>query len=213
MKKLFTLLAVGGLAVASQAAALDWKYDATADDVGQTVYLMLGAEAVQQWENLTAVQNAAVDKGSVAKSGRVYNAKGSVNSDKITKESASGVYYVVVSADGNTFGVTSVSDMTASVYDPSAQESSPGENSSLSSGSITKNGIAWGTGGSDPGTGGGDDPGTGGGDDPGTGGGDDPGTGGGDDPGTGGGESGGVPEPTSGILLMIGGAALALRRR
>ena len=51
------------------------------------------------------------------------------------------------------------------------------------------------------------------GDDPGTGGGDDPGTGGGDDPGTGGGESGGVPEPTSGILLMIGGAALALRRR
>ena len=45
-----------------------------------------------------------------------------------------------------------------------------------------------------------------------TGGGDDPGTGGGgDDPGTGGGSD--VPEPTSGILLMIGGAALALRRR
>ena len=208
MKKLFTLLAVGGLAVASQAAQLDWKYDATVDDVGQTVYLMLGTEAVQEWENLQAVKDASLTSGAVAKSGRVYNAKGSFNSDKITKDSAS-VYYVVVSADGNSFGVTSVSDMTGSVYDPSAQESSPGENSSLSSGSITKNGIAWGTGGSDPGT----DPGTGGGDDPGTGGGDDPGTGGGDDPGTGGGESGGVPEPTSGILLMIGGAALALRRR
>ena len=216
MKKLFTLLAVSGLAIASQAAALDWKYDATASDVGQTVYLMLGTEAVQEWENLDAVQGAAIDSAEVAKSGRVYNAKGSVNSAKVTKDSAS-VYFVVVSADKETFGVTSVSDMTASVYDPSNQESSPGENSSLSSGSIAKSGIAWGTGGTgggdDPGTGGGDDPGTGGGDDPGTGGGDDPGTGGGDDPGTGGGESGGVPEPTSGILLMIGGAALALRRR
>ena len=181
MKKLFTLLAVGGLAVASQAAQLDWKYNAAKADVGQTVYVMLGTEAVEQWENLTAVQNAAVDKGTVAQAGRVYNTQGSFNSDKVTKTSAS-IYYVVVAADGESFGVTSVSDMTAFVYDPTAQESSPGANESLSSGNITKSGIAWGTGG-------------------------------GDDPGTGGGESGGVPEPTSGILLMIGGAALALRRR
>lgn len=189
MKKLFTLLAVGGLAVASQAAQLDWKYDASAADVGQTVYLMLGTEAVQEWENLQAVKDASLTSGAVAKSGRVYNAKGSFNSDKITKDSAS-VYYVVVAADGNSFGVTSVSDMTGSVYDPSAQESSPGENSSLSSGSITKNGIAWGTGG-----------------------GDDPGPGPDNPPTPGPGDDGGVPEPTSGILLMIGGAALALRRR
>ena len=191
MKKLFTLLAVGGLAVASQAAALDWKYNGAKADVGQTVYVMLGTEAVEQWENLTAVQNAAVDKGTVAQAGRVYNTQGSFNSDKVTKDSAS-VYYVVVAADGESFGVTSVSDMTASVYDPTAQESSPGVNESLSSSSITKSGIAWGTGG-----GGDPDP------DPSP---DNPPT-----PGPGG--DGDVPEPTSGILLMIGGAALALRRR
>ena len=197
MKKLFTLLAVGGLAVASQAAQLDWKYNAVKADVGQTVYVMLGTEAVEQWENLTAVQNAAVDKGTVAQAGRVYNTQGSFNSDKVTKTSAS-VYYVVVAADGESFGVTSVSDMTASVYDPSAQESSPGVNESLSSSSIAKNGIAWGTGG-------GDDPGPGP-DDP-------PGPGPDNPPTPGPGGDSDVPEPTSGLLLMIGGAALALRRR
>jgi hypothetical protein len=203
MKKLFMLIGVVGLACASQAASLDWKYSATADDVGQTVYVMLGTEAVQEWENVTAVQNAAVDKGTVAKAGRVYLTSGSATSDKITKASAS-VYYVVVSADGNSFGVTSVSDMTASVYDPAAQESSAGANDSLSSGSITKNGIAWGTGG-DPGPGPDDPPGPGP-DDP-------PGPGPDNPPTPGPGDDGGVPEPTSGILLMIGGAALALRRR
>ncbi len=198
MKKLFMLIGVVGLACASQAASLDWKYNATAADVGQTVYVMLGAEAVQEWKDLDAVQNAAVDKGTVAKAGRVYLTAGSFSSDKVTKDSAD-VYYVVVAADGETFGVTSVSDMTGSVYDPAAQETSSGENTSLSSDSITKNGIAWGTGGSDnpPGPGPDDPPGPG----P-----DNPPT-----PGPGG--DGDVPEPTSGLLLMIGGAALALRRR
>ena len=197
MKKLFMLIGVAGLACASQAAALDWKYNATADDVGQTVYVMLGTEAVQQWESLTAVQGASLDNGKVAKGGRVYYADGSFSSDKVTKDSAS-IYFVVVSADESTFAVTSVSEMTGSVYDPTAQESSPGQNTSLSNSSITKSGIAWGTGG-------GDDPGPGPDDPPG------PGP---DNPPTpvpvGDGD---VPEPTSGILLMIGGAALALRRR
>lgn len=193
MKKLFVSLAAVGLAVASQAANLDWRFNATEDDVGQTVYLMLGSEAVQEWENLDAVKSASLDSGAVSKNGRVFFASGIAASEKITSESAS-VYYVVVSADGNSFGVTSVSDMTGSVYDPQQQQGTPGQNTSLSNTSITKSGIAWGTGG-------GGDP------DPG------PGPVDPDPPTPGPGGDGDVPEPTSGILLMIGGAALALRRR
>jgi hypothetical protein len=181
MKKLFTLLAAGGLAVASQAAALDWSYSAKSDNVGETVYVLIGSTPVTEWESVEALKGQAVGSAAVAKKGKNYGASGMVTSDKITKTSAD-VYYVVVSADGNSFGVTSSASMTASVYDPNAEppESSLGANSSLSSSSITKSGIAWGTGG-------GGDP----------------------DPGPG----GDVPEPPSGILLMIGGAALALRRR
>lgn len=197
MKKVIMFTTVLGAALAINAASLDWTYAATKSDVGQTVYVLLGAEAKQDWADAAAVKDAAVSSDAVAKRGVKYTASGSFTSDKVTKTSAS-VYYVIISADESSYAVTSVASMTDSVYDTTAQESTPGANSSLSSSSITKSGIAWGTGGSD---------------DPGTGGGDDPGTGGGDDPGTGGGESGGVPEPTSGILLMIGGAALALRRR
>ena len=197
MKKLFMLIGVAGLACASQAASLDWKYTATKNDVGQTVYVMLGAEAVETWDNAAAVEAASLDHGKIAQAGCQYLTAGSFSSDKITKTSAS-VYYVVVAADGESFAVTSVSDMTGSVYDPAAQETSSGENTSLSSGSITKSGIAWGTGG-------GDDPGPGP-DDP-------PGPGPDNPPTPGPGGDGDVPEPTSGLLLMIGGAALALRRR
>ena len=199
MKKLFVSVAALGLALASQGANLDWRYNAAEADVGQTVYLMLGTEAVQEWESLDAVKSASVDNGAVSKNGRNYYASGKAISDKITSESAS-VYYVVVSADGSTFGVTSVSDMTDSVYDPQQQQGTTGNNTSLDSSKITKSGIAWGTGG-------GDDPGPGPDDPPGPGP-DDPPT-----PGPGPGGDGDVPEPTSGLLLMIGGAALALRRR
>ena len=207
MKKLLTFLSIATVAAVGHAAALDWQYNATSADVGKTVYVMLATAdetgkpvVVDQWEDLNAVKGASLDSGAVAKKGVRYNAAGSFNNDKVTKSDAN-VYFVVVDADGSTFGVTSVSDMTGSVYDPTAQESSSGNNTSLSSSSITKSGIAWGTGGSD------DPPGPGPDDPPGPGP-DDPPT-----PGPGPGGDGDVPEPTSGILLMIGGAALALRRR
>ena len=197
MKKLLTFIAATGLAVASQAAVLDWQYTATSADVGQTVYVLLGSTAVEEWESVDKLSEAAAGSGQVAKAGRNYLATGKIENAAITKDSAD-VYFVVVSADGESFGVTSVSDMTSSVYDPNNQESTPGNNTSLSSSSITKSGIAWGTGG-------GDDPGPGP-DDP-------PGPGPDNPPTPGPGGDGDVPEPTSGLLLMIGGAALALRRR
>ena len=197
MKKVIMFTTVLGAALAINAASLDWTYAATKSDVGQTVYVLLGAEAKQDWADAAAVKDAAVSSDAVAKRGVKYTASGSFTSDKVTKTSAS-VYYVIISADESSYAVTSVASMTDSVYDTTAQESTPGANSSLSSSSITKSGIAWGTGG-------GDDPGPGP-DDP-------PGPGPDNPPTPGPGGDGDVPEPTSGILLMIGGAALALRRR
>ena len=191
MNKLFTMLCVTGLTVVCQAAQLDWRYNASSEDVGKTVYVLLGTEAQENWDSLDKLSAEAVSSGEVKKKVNKYYATGSFNNAEVTKTSAS-IYYVVVDTDGKTFGVTSVSDMTGSVYDPANQESSPGQNTSLSSSSITKSGIAWGTGG-------GGDP--------------DPGPSPDNPPTPGPGGDGDVPEPTSGILLMIGGAALALRRR
>jgi len=171
MKKLFMFVAVATLAFASQAMQLDWKYDAAKADVGKTVYVLLGATAQTEWESVSALESASVNHADIAKKGTKYNATGSFNNDAVTKTSAS-VYYVIVSADGTSFDVTSVSDMKGSVYDPNNQESSPGQNTSLSSASITSSGNSFGGGG-----------------------------------------QGDIPEPTSGLLLLVGGAMLALRRK
>lgn len=173
MKKLFMFVAVAVLACASQAAQLDWQYTAAKADVGKTVYVLLGTTAQTEWESVDAVSSASIASAAVSKKGIKYNASGSVNNDALTKSSAS-VYYVIVSADSTSFDVTTVSDMTGSVYSPADQESSPGTNTSLSNSSIASSGNSWGGGG------------------------------GGEDP---------VPEPTSGLLLLVGGAMLALRRK
>ena len=190
MSKISVLAATMSVVAIGHAAALDWQYASTADEVGSTVYVMMGATAQQEWESLSVLKNAALDSSSVVKSGRNYLAAGSVSSDSLVKGEQTSIYYVVVASDEGSFSVTSVADMTSSVYN--IQDGSSGTNKDLSNSSITKSGIAWGTGG-------GGDP--------------DPGPGPVDpDPPTPG-PGGDVPEPTSGILLMIGGAALALRRR
>ena len=171
MKKLMLLVAVAGLAFAGQAACLDWKYTAAAADVGKTVYVMQGDTPQTSWANIAAIEAAALDSATVAKSGRNYFAVGTVDAASVTKSSAN-IYYVVVSADKSTFDVSNVSDMKGSVYDPAAQESGSGANESISSSStFAATGQSF---------------------------------------------SGGtpvVPEPTSGILMLVGLGALALRRR
>ena len=168
MKKLMLLIAVAGLAFAGQAAALDWRYNATSADVGKTVYVLLGTPPVTSWADVDAVAAAAIDSAAVKKVVNSYYAKGSKLADAITSDSAKNVYFVVVSADKTTFDVTQTADMSGSVYDPANQGTSPGANTSISS-STTR--VASGS------------------------------------------SFGDVPEPTSGILMLVGLGALALRRR
>ena len=149
MKKVVVWIVAAAAAIVAQGASLDWKYTATASDVDKTVYVLLGDTAKTSWESVDELSAAAVDKGTVAKAGRNgYATNGTVVDSSVTKSSAS-VYYVVVSADGSTFDVTSVANMAASVYDPGNQESSPGANTSLSSSSITSSGNSFGGGGGD----------------------------------------------------------------
>ena len=170
MKKIIVLAAVAMAALFVQAASLDWKYTTTAADLDKTVYVMLGDTAQANWESIDALAAESVGNAKVTKVGRNgYAATSTVTGSNITKSDAS-VYYVIVSKDNSSYDVTSVADMTASVYDPGNQETSPGLNDSLSSSNITVSGKSFG--------------------------------GGGD-----------VPEPTSGLLLLVGGAMLALRRR
>ena len=171
MKKLMLLIAVAGLAFASQAMSVDWQYTATSADVGKTVYVMLGSTPQTTWASLQAVEDAALGSAEIKKKVNKYNAAGGVTDAAITKSSAD-LYYVVVSADKTTFDVTAAADFTSKVYDPDNQESTPGSSTAITS-STTRiaSGSSWG--GSTP----------------------------------------VVPEPTSGILMLVGLGALALRRR
>ena len=175
MKKLMLLVAVAGLAFASQAAQFDWQYGATASDVGKTVYVVLGSTPQTTWESVDALAAAAVSNGTVARAGRNTLASGIAVDPSITTSSAN-AYYVVVSADKSSFDVSNVADFSGSVYDPSDPNNSTtkGDNKSISSSStFVATGSSFGGGGTTP----------------------------------------SVPEPTSGLLMIVGLGALALRRR
>ena len=94
------LLGAFVLAIVSQAATVDWKVTGTVSELSYSVYLMAGTTAITSWESLAVIEAAALDSGSIVKSGRTYVANGSATHANITKDGS--FYYVVVSADKNT---------------------------------------------------------------------------------------------------------------
>ena len=173
MKKLMFMVAVAGLAFASQAAYVNWQYDATSADVGKTVYVLLGATPQTSWDSIEALTTAALGSAEIKKKINKYNATGQVSDSAITHSSAD-LYYVIVSADKSSFDVTESADFTAKVYDPNNQESSTGNSLAINSATPRlATGSSFGGGGTTP----------------------------------------IVPEPTSGLLMIVGLGALALRRR
>ena len=188
MKKMIIVLSLALTAVSVKAASVTWSISGEKSMVDYTAYAVLGATAQDTWESVDAIKAVALDGTGTFSGNRTVSAIGTSAGDALTKENAN-VYFVIVNKDQTQWAATAVQDLTSLVYDPAAQESASGSASFAGSGLAYKD------------FGGGGDP--------------DPGPGPVDPnpptPGPGG--DGDVPEPTSGILLMIGGAALALRRR
>jgi len=168
MKKALIAFVALAMGLSANAMAVSWKYTATKNDVGQSVYTILGATALTDWASEAAVATASSALGSgasadVAKAGTKYTAVGSAVN--IPNKSSS-YYFVLVSTDGKQFAVSTPT--TAGIYDPDNQESGTQQQlTSASFGSFQ----SFGGGGGD------------------------------------------TPEPTSGLLLLLGVAGLALKRK
>ena len=169
MKKLVMMLALALAVVSAKAASVDWTVNGAAAQDGYTVYLL--ATAPGDYANVSALAAAAVGSATIVKSGRTYTSgPQQAIGDSVTKDAT--FYYAIVSgADATSFNYVEASGLAAKVYDPAAQESSPGNFNSISAAQIAAGTKADFGGGGD------------------------------------------VPEPTSGLLLLVGGAMLALRRK
>ena len=160
------MLGAVAVAIGVQAASVDWKVAGTAASNGYSVYLL--TELASSYESVSALASAAVASGTIAKSGRDYGVADTATSAAITTDSMKEAYWVIVtSADATSYTYVKT-DMSAMVYDPDNQESSPGTFNSVSAANMlagtSVNFMA-------------------------------------------------VPEPTSGLLMLLGVAGLALRRR
>ena len=143
---------------------------------------MLGTTAKTDWENVSAIQNSSdkLASGSVGEYGsrtKSYYASGTINNDSLTKSSS--YYYLIV--NGDQYKASSVYSGT-NIYDPAAQESTPGSTVLTTAQLANTSWTSFGGGGTP-------------------------------DPGPTPGPGPNIPEPTSGLLLLVGGAMLALRRK
>ncbi len=204
MKKLVMSMAVAASAMCLQAASFSWGAaniyagDAKAD--GVTGYLLFtdvlsvdAATTALKGGDTAAIKGKASNSTTVS-SGTVKAANTVFDRADAEAGNEYSAYFVVFSSDDKSYFMS----LTKTV---DAQATST-VNINFGNQANATQGVAW----TDVG-------GTGGGDDPGPGPDDPPGPGPDNPPTPGPGGDGDVPEPTSGLLLMIGGAALALRRR
>ena len=175
MKKLIMLIAILAAVVSAKAAMVDWKVPGSVDQVGSTVYLLT---SIGDYENAEALAAAAVSSATIDSAGRGKYAtpETTAQGSAVTKDAS--FFYAIVAADGKSFNYVDASILANSVYNPDAQESSPGVYEGINASAITA-GTSKSFGGNPP-------------------------------PGP---TPVDTPEPTSGLLLLVGGAALALRRK
>ena len=167
MKKLVLMMVAAVAIMSVKAAAVDWNVAGSADTVGYSVYVLTAL--ADSYSSVEEIASAAVGSGTIAKSGRQTYASGRAEGSTVTADSMKNAYYVIVSSSSATSYTYYKTDMSAMVYDPDAQQTSPGEFASVSAATILSSGTSA--------------------------------------------NFAAVPEPTSGLLMLLGVAGLALRRR
>lgn len=166
MKKLIVAAAIAMAGIAVQAATVNWSVNGVAAQENYTVYLL--TSIADKYDSVDALANASVGSAVIAKSGRIYSTGSQQSTGDAVTKTATYYYAIVSGADAKTFNYVEATGLAAKVYDPAAQESSPGTFNTITAATIL------------------------------------------------GGASGqiaAVPEPTSGLLMLLGVAGLALRRR
>ena len=172
MKKIMIAVAAMAMAVAANAASVNWQVTGSASQVGYTAYVMTG-DVVSSWESLADIQAAAVDSGAIAKiNARNYGVSGTADAAALTK--SSNFYYIIVNADASQYAVSGAFAGADYVYDTTA---TPPESAPTTPPTFAAKDAVFGDWAKA------------------------------DTPTT------DVPEPTSGLLLLVGAAAMAFRRR
>ena len=167
MKKIMIALVAVGVVCLAKAASVDWTYTGVAANNGYSLYLFTTAVS-DSYESFNALIAGAIDNGTVVK--KTVGPKTSYTMASRTASNASidasaTLYYVLIAdSKAETYKYGSVA-ASALVYDPGAQQTSPGA-LMLNNASFTSTGTI-----------------------------------------------SSVPEPTSGLLLLVGMAGLALRRK
>ena len=126
MKKLVVIAAVAAAVFSAKAASVDWNVTGASAQEGYTVYLLT---SIGDYADSAALANAAVGSASIASLGRGKYGTGdkTATSSSITADSMKDAYYAIVtSADATSFTYVSLGDISASVYDATNQETSPG---------------------------------------------------------------------------------------
>ena len=185
MKKLFVTIAAIALAVATQAASVDWSVgantwtmsDGSKPAKGTTVYLIDGG----QWATIQAAIDGGAtsfttaDAGIIA-IGQTSNTKGAVSGTATSSALVAGTSYnfayMVFDTSAGQFYASATKSMAA--YDPTDPDFSEVKTVSFAGESFTTTGLSggWSDAGGSP-----------------------------------------IPEPTSGLLLLVGAGMLALRRK
>ena len=166
MKKLVMVLALVVAAFSAKAAVVDWQVSGAAAQENYIVYLLTSVDGIASMADLKA---SALGSATIVKSGRSYGTGSQQAAGENVTKDATYYFAIVEGANATSFNYVEAEGLASNVYDPQAQETSPGVFKSLSAAQIA-------AGASKP-------------------------------------LGGGVPEPTSGLLLLVGGAMLALRRK